>query len=205
MPPPGTAREGVRLILASASPRRRDLLLQIGIEPDDIVPADVDESPLRRELPAALAKRLAEAKARHVAERFPDAIVLGADTVVALGRRVLPKAEDEREARRCMKYLSGRRHRVLGGICVIAPGGRASTRLISTTVAFKSLGQEEIDAYMACGEWRGKAGAYAIQGRAGAFVRKIIGSYSNVVGLSLFETANMLNSMEGALIPRGHG
>jgi len=171
------------------------LLRQIAIVPDEIVPADVDERPLRRELPRALAGRLAAAKARAVAERFPDAFVLGADTVVARGRRALPKAADEAEARACLGLLSGCRHRVLGGVAAIAPGGQSVARLVVTAVTFKRLSAEEIDRYIAAGEWRDKAGAYAIQGLAAAFVRAINGSYSNVVGLPLFETAAVLEGL----------
>lgn len=176
------------LILASASPRRLDLLRQIGIEPDLVVPADLDESVSASELPRAHAGRLAEEKASHVAERHPDAFVLGADTVVACGRRILGKARDEAEARRYLELLSGRRHRVFGGLCLLAPDGRRVSRVVLTSVAFKRLSKSEIDGYLAHKEWRGKAGAYAIQGRAAAFVRQLSGSYSNVVGLPLFET-----------------
>ncbi len=184
-----------RLILASASPRRLDLLRQIGIVPDEVVPACVDETPVRRELPRRLAERLAEAKARHVAEGFPGALVLGADTVVACGRRVLPKTDDEATARRCLGLLSGRRHTVYGGVCVINGAGRPHHRLVTTAVAFKRLEEADIADYIGTGEWRGKAGAYAIQGRAAAFVRRINGSYSNVVGLPLFETAALLKGL----------
>ena len=182
----------MRLILASASPRRRDLLAQLGIRPDAVVPADVPEEPQRRELPPRLAMRLADAKAASVAARHPDAFVLGADTVVACGRRILPKAETEEVARDCLELLSGRRHRVHGGIVVAVPGGRRAVRRVTTVVSFKRLTAEEIAAYLASGEWHGKAGGYAIQGRAAAFVRAINGSYSNVVGLDLFATAALL-------------
>ena len=181
------------LILASASPRRRDLLAQIGITPAHIVAASLDEAPLKRELPGAHALRLAEAKARAVASQHPGAMVLGADTVVALGRRILSKADDEATARRCLALLSGRRHRVYGGVAVVAADGTARTRLVISVVAFKQLAAAEITAYLAGGEWRGKAGGYAIQGHAAAFVRFLSGSYSNVVGLPLFETAQLLN------------
>jgi septum formation protein len=182
-----------RLVLASASPRRRELLAQIGIVPDRIVAASLDEAPRRSELPHAHALRLAEAKARAVAADHPGAFVLGADTVVAAGRRILPKAEDEATARRCLALLSGRRHRVVGGVCLVTPDGRARARVVTSIVAFKSLTAGEIADYLASGEWRGKAGGYAIQGRAAAFVRFLSGSYSNVVGLPLFETAQLLN------------
>ncbi|HEY7610961.1 MAG TPA: Maf family nucleotide pyrophosphatase [Alphaproteobacteria bacterium] len=180
------------LILASASPRRRDLLAQIGIVPDSVVPAALDEAPLKGELAEAHALRLATAKARAVAASHPGAFVLGADTVVAVGRRLLPKAEDEATARRCLEFLSGRRHRVVGGVCLIAPDGRARTRVVVSVVAFTRLTEADIRGYLASGEWRGKAGGYAIQGRAAAHIRFVSGSCSNVVGLPLFETSNLL-------------
>ena len=189
------------LILASASPRRIELLKQIGIVPLKIAPAHVDETVKPKELPPQLAARLAEAKARQTAESFPGAFVLGADTIVACGRRALPKAEDEGEARRFLSLLSGRRHRVHGGVCVIDPQGEAHTRLVTTAVVVNRLSREAMDAYLASGEWRDKAGAYAIQGLFAAHVRKIIGSYSNVVGLPLFETAALLR---GLGIHHGH-
>lgn len=184
-----------RLILASASPRRLDLLAQVGLVPAEVVAADIDEAPRARELPAALAERLATAKARHVAKSFPGDFVLGADTVVACGRRVLPKAADEAEARAMLERLSGRRHRVHGGLCVVGPDGAAHGRRVMTAVIFKRLSGKDIDAYMDGGEWRDKAGAYAIQGAAAAFIPKIIGSYSNVVGLALAETAALLRGL----------
>ena len=183
------------LILASASPRRLDLLRQIGLTPAAVEPAAIDETPLKAELPRALAQRLARAKAAAVAARNPGAIVLAADTVVACGRRALPKAETEAEARACLSLVSGRRHRVLGAIVVAAPGRKPVERLVTTAVAMKRLSPPEIEAYIASGEWRGKAGGYAIQGRAAAFVRWINGSYSNVVGLDLFETAALLRGV----------
>ncbi|MGQ0676159.1 MAG: Maf family protein [Rhodospirillales bacterium] len=181
-----------RLVLASASPRRLDLLKQIGLVPDAVDPAAIDEAPRRGELPPALARRLAMAKALEAAKRHPDAFVLAADTVVACGRRVLPKPGDEKTAAACLDLLSGRRHRVLGGVAVVAPGGRTALRLVDTAVTFKRLNESERRAYLKSGEWRGKAGGYAIQGSAARFVRAINGSYSNVVGLPLFETAQML-------------
>ncbi len=184
-----------RLILASASPRRLDLLKQIGIVPDAIVPADVDETPLPRELPARLAKRLAAAKAEAVAAREGDAVVLAADTVVACGRRILPKAESRDEAERCLRLLSGRRHRVYGGVALAIPDGRRAVRLVTTIVSFKRLTPAEIGAYLDSGEWQGKAGGYAIQGRAAAFVKAINGSYTNVVGLDLFTVAALLHGV----------
>jgi len=180
------------LILASASPRRLDLLRQVALDPDLVDPAELDETALKDELPAQHASRLAAAKARAVAARHPGAFVLGADTVVACGRRILPKADDAATARRCLALLSGRRHRVHGGIALVTPSGRLASRHVQTVVAFKRLSEAEIAAYLDCGEWRGKAGGYAIQGRAALFVRQIGGSYSNVVGLPLFETASLL-------------
>ncbi len=180
------------LVLASASPRRVDLLRQVGIEPGAIDPADIDETPGPREQPRPYALRMARAKLAAVAGRHPGAIVLAADSVVACGRRILPKAEREDEARRCLDLLSGRRHRVLGGIAVAAPGGAVRTRLVETVVTFKRLAPAEVEAYLAGGEWRGKAGGYAIQGHAARFVSFLSGSYSNVVGLPLFETAALL-------------
>ena len=184
-----------RLILASASPRRLALLAQAGIEPDRVEPAEIDETPARGELPRALAARLSQAKAEAVAVRFPGNIVLGADTVVACGRRILDKAEDDGEAKRCLEMLSGKRHRVYGGVCILGPSGAMCSRLVVTQVQFKRLTKAEIDGYVGTGEWRGKAGAYAIQGHAGAFVIKINGSYSNVVGLPLYETLAILCSL----------
>ena len=183
------------LVLASASPRRRELLAQIGWAPDTIDAADLDEEPLKRELPAELALRLAKAKLAAVASRHPDAFVLAADTVVALGRRMLPKAETEDEALDCLSRLSGRRHRVIGGIAARGPDGTLRHRLVTTTVAFKRMTDAEIQGYLATGEWQGKAGGYAVQGRAAAFVSKIGGSYSNVVGLGLAETYALLTGL----------
>ena len=182
----------VKLVLASASPRRLDLMRQIGFAPDLVVPADIDETPLKGETPARHALRLAHEKAAAVALRHPGSFVLGADTVVACGRRILAKAEDEATARACLALLSGRRHRVHGGVALLAPCGRAGERRVQSAVAFKRLSGPEIDWYVASGEWSGKAGGYAIQGLAARFVREIVGSYSNVVGLALFETAQLL-------------
>ena len=184
-----------RLILASASPRRLELLRQIGIVPDRIQPPAIDETVQPSELPRAHALRLAEAKARAVAIDFAGDFVHGADTVVAHGRRILPKALDEATARRCLKLLSGRRHRVLGGIVLLGADGRAARRLVTTVVTFKRLEPAEIDAYIESGEWRDKAGGYAIQGRAAMFVRFLSGSYSNVVGLPLYETMALLRGL----------
>jgi septum formation protein len=196
-PAPGTA--GLRLVLASASPRRRDLLAQIGLTPAAIDPAEIDESPLSDELPPALAKRLAEAKARAAASRHPGSVVLAADTVVACGRRILPKAETPEQARACLELLSGRRHRVHGGICVMAPDGRVGLRLVTTGVVFRRLDAVDIARYVESGEWHGKAGGYAIQGRAATFIRGINGSYSNVVGLDLFTVASLLRGLGFAI------
>ena len=187
-----TRRRPPPLILASGSPRRLDLLRQVGIEPDRVSPADIDETPLTNELPRALACRLAEAKARFGAAREPEAAVLSADTVVGCGRRILPKAETEAEARACLRLLSGRRHVVHGAIALALPGGQLVTRYVATRVAVKRLSADEIAGYIAGGEWRGKAGGYAIQGRAAAFVTFVNGSYSNVVGLPLYETVQLL-------------
>jgi len=184
----------VRLILASASPRRLDLLARIGIVPDAVLPADIDESVPRGELPREHAARLAREKAQAVAARQPDALVLAADTVVAVGRRILPKVEDEQTLRACMKLLSGRRHRVMTGVALAAPGQAMRERLVETMIAMKRLSDEEIDFYAAHGEWRGKAGGYALQGYGEVYVRHIGGSYSNVVGLPLAETRTMLKS-----------
>jgi len=183
-----------KLILASASPRRLALLAQIGIEPDSVVPAEIEEIQKRGEKPEDMARRLAEAKARAVAASHPGAIVLAADTVVACGRRALPKAETEREADACLKRLSGRAHMTIGGVAVIDGSGRCRYKASLTRVKFKRLSAAEIAAYIASGEWRGKAGGYAIQGRAARFVSAINGSYSGVVGLPLYETANLLVS-----------
>lgn len=182
------------LVLASASPRRIELLAQIGIVPDRIDPADIDESPLKGETPPRLAERLARTKAEAVAARSPGAVVLAADTVVAVGRRLLEKAADEAEAARFLRLLSGRNHRVFTGVAVVA-GGKTATRVNETRVAFKTLSETEIAAYVATGDWRGKAGGYGIQGPAGAFVRRVVGSHPSVMGLPLYEAAHLL---EGA-------
>ena len=180
------------LVLASASPRRLELLRQVGLAPDCIDPAEIDETPRRGELPAAHAMRLAEEKARTVMPRHPGAYLLAADTVVACGRRILPKTDDEATARSCLSLLSGRRHRVHGAIVLASPDGRLTSRRVESQVAFKRLSEMEIAAYLRSGEWQGKAGGYAIQGRAAALIRWICGSYSNVVGLPLFETVQLL-------------
>jgi septum formation protein len=181
-----------KLILASASPRRVDLLAQIGVIADAIQPTDIDETPLKQELPRDLAKRLALAKGAKAAAATTDAMVLSADTVVACGRRALPKAGDADQAAFCIDLLSGRSHRVFSAVALTVPDGRVLHRLVMTSVTFKRLDLRERAAYLAGEEWRGKAGGYAIQGQAAAFVRRINGSYSNVVGLPLFETTGML-------------
>ncbi|MGD9815247.1 MAG: nucleoside triphosphate pyrophosphatase [Hyphomonadaceae bacterium] len=180
-----------RLVLASASPRRLALLAQIGVTPDEIIAADIDEAPLKGETPRRLALRLARAKAETV--QAENARVLAADTVVAVGRRVLPKAETEAEARACLALLSGRGHRVYTAVA-LRTGDTVRTRLAEARVAFKVLTAAEIDAYIASGEWRGKAGGYAIQGLAARYVVNITGSYTAIVGLPLYETANLLEA-----------
>ena len=184
----------MKLVLASASPRRLDLLARIGVTPDAVVPADVDESVPRGELRRDHALRLAREKAQAVAARHPQDLVLAADTVVAVGRRILPKVEDEATLRACMRLLSGRRHRVLTGVALVIPGGGVRERLVETMIAMKRLTDEEIAYYASHGEWRGKAGGYALQGYGEVYVRHIAGSYSNVVGLPLAETRVLLKS-----------
>ena len=187
-----------KLVLASGSPRRIELLQQAGLQPDRILPADVDETPLRAEHPRSLAKRLSRAKADKAAATlaaesdWPGGYVLAADTVVAVGRRILPKAELVDEASNCLRLLSGRSHRVYSGVGLLTPAGKVRQRLVESRVRFKRLSREELESYLASGEWRGKAGGYAIQGLAGTFVVKLVGSYSNVVGLPLYETVNLL-------------
>jgi septum formation protein len=187
------------LILASASPRRLQLLEQIGVTPDQMIPSDIDETPQRLEAPRSLATRLAREKAEAAAKVLrargeeANALILAADTVVAVGRRILPKPELVDEAAACLRLLSGRAHKVFTGICVITPKNVRRERLVETRVRFKRLSRDDFEAYLATGEWRGKAGGYAIQGKAGAFVLKVVGSPSNVVGLPLHETLNLLN------------
>lgn len=180
-----------RLILASASPRRRELIGRLGVEPASISPAEIDETPHEGELPRDYAKRMAREKALAVEA---DGHVLAGDTVVAVGRRILPKAEDEATAQRCLELLSGRRHRVLSAIALRSPDGTLRERLSETTVIFKRLCHEEISSYLASGEWDGKAGGYAIQGAAEGLIRRIDGSHSGVVGLPLFETRALLKA-----------
>lgn len=179
-------------ILASASPRRLQLLAQLGIAPTEVLPAEIDETPLKAELPAAYVRRVAEGKARAVATLRPGEVILSADTVVALGRRILPKAEDEATARDCLQLLSGRRHRVMTCVCLIRADGTLRQKTVTSVVRFSQLTPTMIDDYIASGEWHGKAGGYAIQGRAASFIPFISGSHSNVVGLPLFETAALL-------------
>jgi septum formation protein len=181
------------LVLASASPRRLALLAQIGITPDRVVAADIDETPCRDESPRAHAARLARAKAAAMVE--PSSYVLAADTVVAVGTRILPKTETVEQARRCLALQSGRRHRVATAVVLLAPDGRRGERLVQSVVGFARLTERQVAAYLASGEWHGKAGGYAVQGRAAAFVRFLSGSYSGVVGLPLFETAQLLRGL----------
>ncbi|POF32204.1 Maf-like protein [Roseibium marinum] len=187
-----------QLILASASPRRLALLQQIGLEPDHLLPADIDETPKKHETPRALALRLARSKAEAVrqtvdaSDSLRDSVVLAADTVVAVGRRALPKAELTDQALMCLSLLSGRGHRVFTGVAVAEANGKVRSKLVETRVRFKRLSRKDMDDYVASGEWRGKAGGYAIQGLAGSFVVKLVGSYPAVVGLPLVETAYLL-------------
>ena len=187
-----------KLVLASGSPRRLALLRQVGIEPTALLPADLDETPNKGESPRSLAMRLAEEKAQAAAKALklrPDlegAYLIAADTVVSVGRRTLPKCDLVEEADGCLRLLSGRGHRVHTGLCLITPKGAVRRKLVETRVRFKRLGRLEVQAYLDGGEWRGKAGGYAIQGRAGAFAIKLVGSYSSVVGMPLYETVNLL-------------
>lgn len=186
----------VRLVLASASPRRLALLARIGVVPGAVVPAEIDETPARSELPTNYALRMAAEKAAVVHAVEPGALILAADTVVAAGRRILPKTETEEEARATLSVLSGRRHRVLSAVTLIDAAGRARHRLSTSIVTFKRLSPAELDAYLASGEWQGKAGGYAIQGRAEALVRHMSGSHSGVVGLPLYETRILLRAAD---------
>jgi septum formation protein len=187
-----------KFVLASGSPRRLRLINQIGIQPDALRPTEVDETPAKGELPRACANRLAKAKAETAYDavgrdqELAGAYIVAADTVVAVGRRILPKAELIDEAQQCLRLLSGRNHQVHTSVCVVTPKGAFRQRLVETRVRFKRLSNDEIEAYLATGEWQGKAGGYAIQGLAGAFVVKIVGSYTNIVGLPLYETATLL-------------
>ena len=187
-----------KLVLASGSPRRLALLNQAGIEPDSLQPAEIDEIPLKGELPRALANRLAREKAQvalasvKIDEELRGSFIVAADTVVAVGRRIMPKADMLEDAAACLRLLSGRNHRVYTGICLVTPKETFRQRLVETRVRFKRLSGEDLEAYLASGEWRGKAGGYAIQGLAGTFVVKMVGSYTNVVGLPLYETLSLL-------------
>ena len=192
-------RERIILVLASASPRRFQLLEQVGLRPDEVIAADIDETPRARELPRSYVERLALEKTQSVRAKLPEslathALVLGADTVVAVGRRILPKAEDDATVTKCLQLLSGRRHNVLTAVTLIDPNGTLRTRTVSTKVAFRRLNDAEIAHYVAKGEGLGKAGGYAVQGRAAIFARAIIGSYTNVVGLPLTETHALLTA-----------
>ena len=187
-----SASGNAELILASASPRRRELLARLGIEPARIIAADIDETPLAGELPRAHAIRLADEKARAAALLAPGAFVLAGDTVVGVGRRILPKAEDEATARACLTLISGRRHRVFSAVALVAPDGTVREALSETALRFKRLSSSEIETYIAGGEWRGKAGGYAIQGMAEAFCLWLAGSHSGVVGLPLYDTRKLL-------------
>jgi len=180
------------LILASASPRRRELLAQIGLVPDHIIAADIDENPQPKESPRHMVQRLAMEKAAFVYQSHPDYFVLAADTIVTVGRRILAKPASREQARSHLSLLSGRRHRVYSGIALITPTGRTLSRVVATAVIFKRLSASDLDHYLAGDEWQGKAGAYAIQGRAGRFIKSVNGSCGNVIGLPLFESANML-------------
>ena len=188
-----------KLVLASGSPRRLALLNQAGIEPDSLQPAEIDEIPVKGELPRALATRLAREKAQvalasvKIDEELRGSYIVAADTVVAVGRRVMPKADMLEDAAACLRLLSGRNHRVYTGICLVTPKESFRQRLVETRVRFKRLSNEDLESYLASGEWRGKAGGYAIQGLAGTFVVKMVGSYTNVVGLPLYETLSLLS------------
>ncbi len=190
---PAAADARAPLVLASASPRRRELLARIGAEPDQIAPADIDETEHPGETPRALALRLAQDKL--AAARHEGCYVLASDTVVGVGRRILPKTETREAAETCLRLLSGRNHRVFTGVAVRAPDGREASRVVETKVSFKALSAAEITAYLDSGEWEGKAGGYGIQGRAGAYVSRLIGSYTGVVGLPVYETRQLLNGL----------
>jgi septum formation protein len=188
-----------KFVLASGSPRRVSLISQAGLEPDDLRPANIDETPQRGELPRVCANRLAHAKAEAalagigVGDEFYGAYVLAADTVVAVGRRILPKTDLIDEAAQCLRLLSGRNHKVYTALCLVTPKRKFRQRVVETRVRFKRLSGEELEAYLGSGEWRGKAGGYAAQGLAGAFIVKLVGSYTNVVGLPLYETVALLS------------
>jgi septum formation protein len=187
-----------KLILASGSPRRLSLINQVGITPDHLLPADIDEIPLKGELPRACANRLARLKAETALadvrrdEELKGSYILAADTVVAVGRRILPKAELVDDANQCLRLLSGRNHKVYTAVCLVTPKEGFRQRMVETRVRFKRLSEEDIDTYLAAGQWRGKAGGYAAQGIAGSFIVKLVGSFTNVVGLPLYETVSLL-------------
>lgn len=183
------------LVLASASPRRRDLLAQIGMPADTIHPADIDETARRGEKPRDYAVRIAAEKAQKAAALYPNDFVIAADTVVSIGTRILPKGESVDIARDCLKLMSGRRHRVMTAVTIHAPNGRISSRLVESVVAFKHLTCEEIEEYVLTNEWEGKAGAYGMQGCAARFVKFMSGSYTNIIGLPVYEVANMLSGL----------
>ncbi len=197
-----------KLILASGSPRRLDLLKQVGIEPARLMPMDLDETPKKSEHPRSLARRLSTDKAKAAYQEirrdpvWNDSYIIAADTVVAVGRRILPKAEYLEEASSSLHLLSGRSHWVFTGVCLITPGGTVRQKIVETKVRFKRLSGLDIESYLASGQWRGKAGAYGIQGIAGCFVQKLVGSYTNVVGLPLFETLQLLSG-EGFAVHAG--
>ena len=189
------SRPAGALVLASASPRRLELLRQVGIEPDLVDPADIDETPQRDETPRRLVARLAVGKAQAVSARHPDAHVLAADTIVAVGRRILGKPDDEADARRMLTLLSGRPHKVLTGVAVIAPEGRTASRVVESRITFKRITDRELDAFIAGGDWTDASGGYKIHKLAGAFVTDISGSYTSVVGLPPYETLNLLGGL----------
>lgn len=191
-----------KLILASASPRRKDILAEVSIIPDQIIPADIDEAPLKNELPRPYVMRMALEKARAIRAQHANAFILGADTVVVMGRRILQKPENADESYKFLSMMSGRRHKVMGGICLITPEGKEIVRVCETIVKFKPLSDTEKQAYVASNEWDGKAGGYAIQGLASTFIPFISGSYSNIVGLDIYDTIQMLNGNGFAL--NGH-
>lgn len=189
------SRANGALVLASSSPRRLELLRQVGIEPDLVDPADIDETPGRDETPRRLVTRLAVEKAQAVAARHPQAFILAADTIVAVGTRILGKPEDEADARRMISLLSGRAHRVMTGVALIAPGGRTASRLVESRITFKRITAQELETFIAGGDWTDASGAYKIHKLAGAFVTSLQGSYSSVVGLPLYETLNLLTGL----------
>jgi septum formation protein len=185
----------MKLILASSSPRRLELLTSIGLIPSKVISPDVDETPLKKEDPREYVKRIAQKKAHAVHSQCSDAYVLAADTILEMGRKIILKAQDREEARLILKNLSGRRHRIYTGVCILSPEGKEACRIVLTRISFKRFTDQELDEYVASNEWEGKAGAYAIQGMASKFVKFISGSYSNVVGLPLYETDCLLKGL----------